>query len=145
MCTRAGRAVAWAGLTGVGVLHLVWASGSSWPERNRRRLGEAVVGSRGVFPSTAATATVGALLLGAGAVAGGSLGEGRGVTAARRFIGAALLARAALGGGASAAMLGLPPVGKRFTRLDRERYRPLCLTLGAATLVGAAPRRASGS
>lgn len=142
----AARLVAWGGLTAVGVLHLAWASGSTWPERNRKRLGEAVVGSSREFPSQASTAAVGGVAVAAGAVAGGALGNGRAVVTLRRLIGAVLLARAVVGGEAAAAALGLPPVGRRFRRLDREVYRPLCATLGVAAIVGAtsARRRISG-
>lgn len=145
--TKTSRLVAWTGLTAVGALHLAWAAGSNWPERNRKRLGEAVVGSSKMFPSPGATATVGGLALAAGAVAGGALGEGCAVVGARRAIGAALFARAALGGEAFASGLGLPPSGRRFLDLDRRFYRPLCAVLGAATLIGAGgkPRRCARS
>lgn len=134
------RLVAWAGLTAAGVLHAIWASGSPWPAKNRRRLGEAVVGNAKAMPEAEATwAVAGAAFTGAALVAGG-FGEGRVAVGLRRLMGAGLVARAALGGDAALAALGLPPAGKRFRELDRRYYRPLFAVLGLAVLAGARRR-----
>ncbi|MBL3687386.1 DUF3995 domain-containing protein [Leucobacter zeae] len=138
--TGIARFVGWAGLTSVGALHLVWASGSPWPERSRKRLAEAVVGSSKGMPDPGATALVGGAALVTGAIAGGAWGEGRAAVGVRRLVGAALLARAALGGDAALTALGLPAAGRRFRHLDRSIYRPLCTVLGLAVLVGARSR-----
>lgn len=135
--TRITRFVGWAGLTGAGVLHAIWASGSPWPAKNRKQLGEAVVGSSKALPSDTATWAVAGAAFAGGAVAAGGLGEGRAAVGLRRLMGLGLLARAAAGGDAALAVLGLPPAGKRFRELDRRYYRPLFGVLGLAVLLGA--------
>lgn len=135
------RLTAWAGLTAVGALHLAWAAGSPWPEKNRKRLAESVVGNSNALPDTGATAAVGAAAIVAGAVAGGALGDGRAVVAVRRIGGLVFIARAVFGGDAALKALGLPPAGKRFAELDQRIYRPLCGVLGVAMLIGARKRR----
>jgi len=130
------RFVAWLGLTAVGVVHAVWAAGSSWPAKNHKELSQLTVGSQ-AQPTAAATAVVAATAITGGAVAAGALGEGRPVVTARRLAGGLLIARAALGGDAALSVLGLPKAGKRFIELDNRYYRPLCAVLGFAVLVGA--------
>ena len=132
--------MAWAGLTGVGVLHLAWASGSTWPERNRKRLGAAVIGSGRGLPAAATTATVGGLAIAGGAIVGGALGERGLAVCARRGVAAMLLTRAVIGGDGALQLLGRAPGGKRFAELDRTIYRPLCAVLGLAALLGARRR-----
>lgn len=131
------RLVAWSGLTAAGALHLIWASGSSWPAKNRKQLGEAVVGSAKAMPAALPTGIVGAAALAGGAIAAGALGEGARATGFRRLMGIGLIARAALGGEAALTALGLPPAGERFRELDSRYYRPLFGAIGAAVLIGA--------
>ncbi|PRI11642.1 DUF3995 domain-containing protein [Leucobacter massiliensis] len=135
--TGIARLVGWAGLTGAGVLHAIWASGSSWPEKNSKRLSKAVVGSAKGLPDADATWGVAAAAVAGGAIAAGGLGEGRAVVGLRRLMGLGLLTRAAVGGDAALAALGLPEPGKRFRELDRRWYRPLFGVLGIALLIGA--------
>ncbi|MFF3026391.1 DUF3995 domain-containing protein [Microbacterium sp. NPDC057944] len=132
----AARLVSWTGLTAVGGLHLIWASGSSWPAKNRRRLASATVGNAAAMPDAAATAVVAGAALAGGAVSAGALGEGRMAVVVRRLIATALLARAIVGGEVALKALGLPPADKRFRELDKRYYRPLCAVLGIATLIG---------
>lgn len=133
----AARVIGWAGLTAAGALHAIWASGSTWPERNAKRLGEAVVGSSKELPDAQSTWVVAGTALAGGAVAGGALGEGRAVVGLRRLAGTAMLARAAFGGEAALQLLGRPAPGARFQDLDRRYYRPLFGVIGAALLIGA--------
>lgn len=135
------RVISWTGLTGIGALHAVWATGSPWPAKNRRRLAEATVGTATETPSTLPTAFVAAAALAAGAVSAGVLGEGRFATGIRRLVGCALLIRGLVGGPAALAVLGMPKPGKTFVELDSRYYRPLCLTLALAAFVGAGRRR----
>ncbi|KAM9867025.1 hypothetical protein ACIFOC_00346 [Leucobacter aridicollis] len=135
--TRTARLVAWTGLTAAGAIHAVWASGSSWPERNHKRLGEAVVGNGKQQPDAQATMVVSGLAFAGGAVAAGGLGEGKFIVGVRRVAGLALIARAAFGGAAALQVLGLDEPGKRFEELDRRYYRPAFGILGAAMLLGA--------
>ncbi len=134
---RITRFVGWAGLTGAGALHAIWASGSPWPAKNSKRLGEAVVGSSKALPSPTATWVVAGAAFTGGAIAAGGLGEGRAVVGFRRLMGLGLLTRAAAGGDAALSVLGLPAPGKRFRELDQRYYRPLFGVLGLAILLGA--------
>lgn len=134
---RLARLTGWAGLTAAGALHAIWATGSSWPAKNPKRLAIAVVGNPDAMPDARATWVVaGAAFLG-GAISAGGLGEGRAAVGIRWAMGAGLLARAFLGGDAALSALGLPPAGGRFRELDRRYYRPLFGLLGAALIVGA--------
>lgn len=135
--TRVARLTGWAGLTAAGALHAIWASGSSWPAKNRKRLSEAVAGSSKTPPSAEATWVVAGSAFARGAIAAGGLGEGRAIVGIRRLMGLVLLKRALLGGDVFLAVLGLPPAGKRFRELDRRYYRPLFGILGLAVLIGA--------
>ncbi|MFB9308175.1 hypothetical protein BJY17_002359 [Agromyces hippuratus] len=137
------RAVAAVGLVSVGVLHAVWASGASWPAKSRTELADATVGSASAPPAPVATALVAATATAAGIVAGGALGDRPIAVLARRAAGLALLTRAAIGGVVVCRALGLPDPSERFRTLDARFYRPVCLMLGAAALVGAR-RRSSG-
>lgn len=139
----ASRAVAAVGLVSVGVLHAIWASGASWPAKSRAELADATVGSTSAQPAPVATAAVAATATVAGIVAGGALGDRPIAVLARRVAGVALLSRAAAGGVLAGKALGLPDPSERFRTLDARFYRPLCLVLGAAALVGAR-RRSSG-
>lgn len=134
---RTARSIGSTGLLAVGALHLVWASGSPWPAKNTKRLSEAVVGSSNIVPGVAATVGVAVAALGSGLVAGGALGEERGAVALRRLMGIGLLARAVVLEPLLMDALGLPVSGKRFKKLDRQYYRPLCAVLGVSLLVGA--------
>lgn len=139
--TPLARLVASSGLLAVAGVHALWATGNPWPEKSQRRLSEAVIGSADVVPSTGATVSVAASAAAGGVLVGGAFGNGTAVVATRRMIGLALLARGVLGGNSALIALGLPEGGKRFQELDERLYRPLCITLGIATLIGA--RRSS--
>ncbi|QIM16332.1 DUF3995 domain-containing protein [Leucobacter insecticola] len=138
---RTARSVGTTGLLAVGALHLVWASGSSWPAKNGKRLSEAVIGNAKLRPSPEATLGVAAAAIGGGLVAGGALGEGRGVVALRRLMGFGLIARAVVSEELLMEALGLPESGQRFRQLNRQYYRPLCAVLGVAVLLGARDRK----
>lgn len=137
--TRIGRITGGLGLGLIGAVHVVWATGSSWPAKTRPELARAVVGSEempGVIPS--GIVAVGALA--AGAVVSGTLGD-RGIVRPGRILAAAgLLARGGAGGVLACRLLGLPEPAETFRRLDARIYRPLCLVLGLALLIGARRR-----
>lgn len=134
---RTARSVGSTGLLTVGALHAVWASGSSWPAKNSKKLSEAVVGSSYGLPGENAAAGVAAAAIGGGLIAGGAFGEGRGIVALRRLIGLGLLARGVVSEDTANDLLGLPQSGKRFRELDQRYYRPICAVLGVAVLLGA--------
>jgi Protein of unknown function (DUF3995) len=128
-CTRTAAA----GLTAIAGVHVIWATGSSWPARDRAALADAVVGRRdGEVPSPAACFAVAGLLVTAAGVVGA-----RG-TRLRRLGARAVVAVLALRGGAGLAgrtdILSPGSSSPRFRELDRRFYAPLCLTLAALSL-----------
>ncbi|MDA3148026.1 DUF3995 domain-containing protein [Leucobacter sp. UCMA 4100] len=139
--TSTARFISWAGLTAAGAVHAVWATGSSWPAKNAKKLGSATVGSTKATPSPGATAAVAGAALSAGAIAAGGLGEGRTAVGLRRLMGLGMIARAVAGGDATLRALGLAKPNATFTELDRRYYRPLFGALGVALLLGAKKKR----
>lgn len=153
---RAARTSAAAVLAGLGVLHVAWGRGSSWPCADRELLAEAVLGvtsgpghpasRRDPFPSPSACYAVAGALAGAAGVVGGAplvppavrrLGVRCvvGVLGVRGVLGVTGLTRLAV------------PVatGPVFVRLDRRVYGPLCLLLAACSSRALLSReRASG-
>ena len=67
-------------------MHVVWATGSPWPAKSRRRLAEATVGTATEMPATVPTAVVAAAALAAGAVSAGVLGDGPFANGIRRLV-----------------------------------------------------------
>ncbi|MFJ4165466.1 DUF3995 domain-containing protein [Microbacterium sp. NPDC089698] len=135
----AGRVVGAAGLAAVGLLHVLWAAGSSWPARDADALADAVVGSAHV-PAAGPTAGVAALALGGAAIVSGAGGDRPVARLIRAGAAAALLARGLAGGVVATRVLRLPDPSARFRDLDRLVYRPLCLVLGAAVAWGSLGR-----
>jgi hypothetical protein len=134
-------AAAAAGLLAIAGLHVVWATGSAWPMRDRRLLTDAVVGSDADEPPSAAACLAVAALLGTAA----ALVEGRprALPRLRRLGAGAVVAvlgtRGALGLGGRTDVLSRGSVSERFRRMDRRVYSPLCLSLAA--LAAPATRR----
>jgi uncharacterized protein DUF3995 len=121
------------GLAAIGALHVVWATGSSWPMRDRRLLTDAVVGSDGDRPPPpAACLTVAALLGTASALVDG---RPRTLPAVSRLgsagVVAVLTTRGVLGLAGRTDIVSPGSLSERFRRLDRRYYSPLCLTLAA--------------
>jgi len=131
-----GTRTAAAGLLAIGGLHVIWATGSSWPMRDRRLLTDTVVGSEGDDPPPPAACLAVAGLLGAAAALVD--GHPRRLPALSRT-GAAgvvsvLATRGALGLAGRTDLISPGSVSDRFRRLDRRIYSPLCLTLAALSL-----------
>ena len=125
------------GLAGISAVHVVWATGSSWPARNERNLAESVV-SADRMPPPVASALVALGLAGAALCVAGVGGQTSFAVTVRRVIGAGLLTRGLLSSTMTTRMaLGLSEPGPRFRELDTRLYRPLCLVLAAATLLSA--------
>jgi hypothetical protein len=121
------------GLAAVGALHVVWATGSSWPMSDRRLLTDAVVGSDGDQPPPpAACLTVAALLGTAAALVDG---RPRALPRISRLgsagVVAVLAARGAFGLAGRTDIVSPGSVSEHFRELDRKYYSPLCLTLAA--------------
>ena len=127
-----------AGLLAIGGLHVVWATGSSWPMKDRRLLTDAVVGSKDdVPPSPASCLAVAGLLATAAALVDG---RPRALPAISRLgttgVVAVLAGRGALGLAGRTDVLSPGSVSESFRRLDQRVYSPLCLALAALSLPG---------
>ena len=128
------RWVTAAALSGVGGLHLLWATGSHFPARDERALARRITGSD-VIPPRAASAVVGVGLGLVGVLATRSTAYAPTLTThARRAAGLALLARALTPTGLLLKGLGLPEPAPEFVRLNGIASRPLCLALAAGLL-----------
>jgi len=115
----------------IGVLHLVWASGSTFPFRTRRALNDAVIG-RQVTPGSAECVAV-AVLLGtaAGVVTRADRARDPWSRAGAAGVAAVLAVRAAFGFAGRTALLVRGSESRRFRRLDRSVYAPTCALLAA--------------
>ena len=131
------RIISVSGLVGLSAVHTVWALGSPWPAKDPAQLAEAVVGQTVELPAAAPTAVVAIGAAGAGLLASGLLGRGRSQRVVLRALGLGMVARAAAGGGVALTVLGLPPAGETFSRLDRRYYRPCAAVLGLSLWLAA--------
>ncbi len=141
--------LAGSGLSGIAVVHVIWASGSTWPATSRDSLADLVVGIR-PFPSTPATGGVATLIsLGVGLLFRESWKVGSRLTGGSRDIPAspadrtirfaALCVPAALGlrgvAGLLVSALQLGPAADVYRRWDLRIYSPLSLALAVAAYV----------
>ncbi len=138
--------IASSGLLAIAGLHVVWATGSSWPMGDRRLLTDTVVGSDEDEPPSAAACLAVAGLLGAAATF--VAGRPRTVPLVNR-VGATgvvtvLAARGGVGLAGRTHLLSPGSVSERFRRLDRRVYSPLCLSLAALALPATLGARRSG-
>jgi uncharacterized protein DUF3995 len=107
-------------VAGLGAVHAVWATGSTWPYEDRDRLAAAVNGKHG-FPGPGWCVAVAGVLFGAAALAAqGRTGPASAMFAARGIVG---LARPDLLPAGD-----VPP----FRRLNALLYSPGCLLLAVA-------------
>ena len=128
-------------LAGIGGLHALWGTGSAWPATDRAQLADAVAGTPEV-PDAAACFAVAGVLGAAAAVVAGAGGRHRLARLARAGVAAGLLVRGLAGVSGTTRVLVPWTPSPRFQALDRRRYGPFCLALGAsvaASTVG--PRR----
>jgi hypothetical protein len=131
--TTAERSAA-ATLAGLAGLHALWASGSSWPARDRAELADLMAGrAGGPVPPPAACLTVALLLAAASGVVAG---RPRRVPVLQRAaaggVAAVLAVRGTCGLVGRTDLVSPGSVSPRFRRLDRRVYSPLCLALAAA-------------
>ena len=125
------------GLLAVAAVHANWATGSSWPLPDRRRLARAVVGNEEMPSATACLAVAALMTVAAGLVAGfprraprlGGLGAAGVVAtlAARGLVGAV---------GLTPGLVPEQRVSGAFARWDRHLYSPLCLLLAGLCAAG---------
>ena len=119
-------------LTGLAALHAAWALGWRWPGGSDSAFAERVISSGELPPAWACWAVAGVLLGAAGLVRSASAGSASTAVRAGAFaVAGALLARGA-GGLALSLGGGLDTI---YQRLDVAVYSPLCLALGAGTLL----------
>ena len=118
-------------LGGLGVLHVAWGRGSTFPFASRDELTDAVMGSSHP-PSPAACYLVAALLtVGASSVASCALGASGLVRWAAGGVVTVLGGRGALGLAGRTDIVAPASTSDRFRRLDRRAFSPLCLALAA--------------
>jgi hypothetical protein len=129
------------GLTAIAGLHVIWATGSSWPLPTRGALADEIAGRTDQDPpSSAACLAVAGLLITAAALVDGH--PRRRPAVAR--IGAAgvvtvLTVRGGLGLAGRTDLLAAGTTSAAFRSRDRRIYSPVCLTLAALSLPALAP------
>jgi hypothetical protein len=125
-----------AGLAAIAGVHLVWASGSSWPLEHREALADAVIGRPGGrVPSPAACLTVAGLLgIAASLVDGRPRREPQVSRIGATCVVTTLAIRAGLGLAGRTDLLSPDANSPRFRELDRRFYSPLCLILAVLAL-----------
>lgn len=129
------------GLLAVATVHATWATGSSWPLADRRRLARTVYGSDEMPSATACLAVSTLLTVGAGLVAGFPRRVHRLGRVGAVGVVAVLSARGVVGavGLMPGIMSGLMPeqrVSEEFARWDRRLYSPFCLLLAGLCAAG---------
>jgi hypothetical protein len=139
----AGPRAAAAAFTALGALHLVWATGSSWPVSEADQQDGALSGRPpGQSPGPVACVAVAGLLGTAGAlVAGHPRAYPRLTRAGSAGVVATFTTRGLLGLAGRTDLVAPGSTTERFRTLDRRYYAPLCLALAA--LSAPAVRRAA--
>ncbi len=122
-----------AGMTAIAGLHVVWATGSSWPLKDQAGLADKVAGrSSGSAPSAAACLAVAGLLTAAAALVSARPRRFPGLS---RLGAAGVVATFTVRGGFGIAgrtdMLVAGSTSEAFRARDRRVYSPICLTLAA--------------
>jgi Protein of unknown function (DUF3995) len=140
----AGAATASAGLLALGALHAAWGAGSAWPFPDRSALADAVIGADNV-PGPAACFAVSAAL----AAASGLVAPWPRSRPALRRLGVSgviivLAGRGGLGLAGRTRLVSRRSVSRRFARLDRRVYSPLCLALAALSALSVRPAAGRG-
>lgn len=134
---RAAGDIAAVGLAGAAAVHLLWASGSSWPAKDYDDLANLVVG-RGPFPSRPLTAVVAGLLMTASTIAVAANrpapAQSWVVRIGPKIVAATLLVRGVVGLAVSAR--GVGQASEQFRQWDLRLYSPLCIALGACVAIG---------
>lgn len=132
-------------LAALAALHALWGLGAAWPAADRERLAELVAGTEQVPAPAACFVVAGGLATAAALVAGAGGQPGRRwaplARLARAGVAAGLLARGIAGVTGHTRLLVPWTPSAPFQALDRRRYGPFCLVLGAAVATSAGPRR----
>jgi hypothetical protein len=139
LCTRTASV----GLLTIAGLHIVWATGSSWPTADRQRLTDTVVGRPGDgFPGPGACVAVAGLLTSAAALVDGRP-QRRPALSRLGALGVVtvLTTRGGLGLAGCTDLVSPGSDSEAFRRRDRRFYAPLCLALAVLSLPAVAGRR----
>ena len=121
-------------LGALAILHGAWGLGASFPFRDSHQLADAVIGRRSVPPPRACFA-VASLLMAGSALVLNLLPTPRWFRSlALASMASVLLIRSAAGFSANTSVLSKGSDSKRFRRLDRQLYSPLCLLLAIGSL-----------
>jgi hypothetical protein len=131
-------------LLALGVLHLLWGRGSSFPFACRSELADAVIGRRTVPSSSACYGVAAALAVAAMLVEDAPPMPLRVRRVGLDGVAGVLALRGIVGLAGATALLSPGSVSPRFRRLDRRVYSPLCLALAAGALHSAADEGARG-
>ena len=126
-----------AGLLAIAGVHVVWATGSSWPMRDGDALAQTAGGGRS-HTATECLAVAGLLTTASALVAGHPRRAPRLQRAGAGTVAAVLATRGAFGLAGRTDALVPGSSSARFRRLDRRYYAPLCLVLAAGALPAAA-------
>ena len=131
------------GLLAIGGLHVVWATGSSWPLPDRAALADEVVGrpGGGVPPAAACLAVAGLLGTASACVAGQPSRWPRLSRLGAAVTTVTLGTRGALGLAGRTDLLSPGSSSDSFRERDRRIYSPLCMTLSALSLPALSARR----
>ena len=120
-----------AALLAIGGLHVVWATGSTFPFRTRWTLNDVVVG-RQVAPGPRECCAVAALVvIAAGAVDRADRAGGRWSRLLAAGVACVLATRGAFGFAGRTSTLVPGSESPRFRRWDRSLYAPVCALLAA--------------
>jgi len=120
-------------LGAIGVLHVAWGRGATWPYPDVETLADEVVG-RAVVPSPGACYAVAGLLGAATAlVAAPSLGAPRLQALGQAGVAAVLGTRATVGFLGRTDLVSPGSASPTFRRNDRQRFSPLCAALAVAS------------
>ena len=145
-----GRTVSFAGpaaagaLAALAALHAVWATGSAWPARDRRRLAQLVAGVE-EMPGRAQCTAVACGLATSSTLVGGLAGKGSIARVARGIVCGAFLVRGAAGLTGNTRRLVSWTPDPEFVRRDRRCYGPLCLGIAAAVATTLTPEHPPAS
>jgi hypothetical protein len=137
--------VASTGLLSLAALHVVWATGSSWPLKDEAALLDDVVGRPGgSAPSPTACLAVAGCLATAAALVSGRPRRWPGLSrVGSAGVVATFSIRGAFGFSGRTDLLVAGSTSERFRERDRKFYAPICLTVAA--LSAPACRRARTS
>lgn len=128
---RTRAATALAGVLGFdALLHLYWATGSTWPANNEKALSYAVLGVEAPFSPPVVLPLATLLLCASGIVLAGARRRHRLLRLGTLAVAAGLSLRAVAG----VYWLITKDTGSAFYWLNLVLYTPLCVLLGAAAL-----------